>query len=118
MRKLTEFEIKTIDFRNLLTSMNVEGLGEGETKYHFTIELRRISFECDKKFLGICNGSDGTQLGFAIILKECDKTLESVFVTECFESEAFTALGAYAGSVSNYNTLSEIYIRDYTKITI
>ena len=52
MRKLTTFEIKSIEFKTSLTSMNVKGIGEGKTKYQFTIELQRISFDCDKNYLG------------------------------------------------------------------
>ena len=117
MRKLTGFEIDTIHFKNLLTSMNVEGIRE-ETKHQFTIELIRISFDCDKKFLGICNGSDGKQTGYAIVLKKSDVSIEMVCITECFESEAFVMLGAYAGSVYMRNTLSDNYIKAYTKINI
>lgn len=117
MRKLTNSEISTIEFKKMLTSMNVEGLGENKTKYQFTIELKSITFKCDKKFLGICNDSDGNQTGFGIILKNSDDTVvDSSFITECFSSEAFTVLGAYAGSVYMHNTLSNIYIKRYTKI--
>ena len=117
MRKLTTFEISSIEFGKQLTSMNVEGLGEG-AKYLFTIELQRISFDCDKNYLGKCNDRNGKQTGYAIILKKENKTVESVFITECFESEAFTALGAYAGSVYMYSTLADTYIRGYTKIQL
>ena len=117
MRKLTEFEIASIEFKNQLTSMNVEGLGEG-AKYLFTIELQRISFDCDKNYLGKCNDRNGKQTGYAIILKKENETVESVFITECFESEAFTALGAYGGSVYMYSTLADTYIRGYTKIQL
>ena len=116
MRKLTPFEIETTNFKNSITSMNIEGLGEGETKYQFTLELKRISFKCDKGFLGICNDFDGNQTGYGIILKKQDSTVETVLITECFESEAFTVLGAYAGSVYMYNTLTDTYIKDYTNI--
>ena len=115
MRKLTEFEISSIEFGKQLTSMNVEGIGEG-AKYQFTIELQRISFNCDKNYLGKCNDCNGKQTGYAITLKKENKTVEAVYITECFESEAFTALGAYAGSVYMYNTLADTYIRDYTNI--
>lgn len=118
MRKLTSFEIETTNFKNSITSMNIEGIGEGETKYQFTLELKRISFKCDKGFLGICNDFDGNQTGYSIILKKPDSSTESVLITECFESEAFTILGAYAGSVYMNNTLSDTYIRDYTNINI
>ena len=116
MRKLTAFEIASVEFKTQLTSMNVEGIGEA--KYLFTIELRRISFYCDKDYLGKCNERNGKQTGYAIILKKENESVEAVFVTECFESEAFTALGAYAGSVYMYNTLADTYIRDYTKIQL
>ena len=116
MRKLTTFEIASVEFKKPLTSMNVEGIGEGKTKYQFTIELQRLSFYCDKKYLGICNDLNGKQTGYAIILKKENETVEAVFITECFESEAFTILGAYAGSVYMYNTLSDNYINAYTKI--
>ena len=115
MRKLTAFEIASVEFKTQLTSMNVEGIGEGE-KYQFTIELQRISFYCDKDYLGICNDLNCKQTGYAIILKRENETVEAVFITECFESEAFTILGAYAGSVYMYNTLSDNYINAYTKI--
>ena len=118
MRKLTTFEIKSIEFKTSLTSMNVEGIGEGKTKYQFTIELQRISFDCDRDYLGICNERNGKQTGYAITLKKENVTTESVFITECFESEAFTVLGAYAGSVYMYNTLSDNYINAYTKIQL
>lgn len=117
MRKLTKFEISSIEFKTQLTSMNVEGIGEG-TKYQFTIELQRIEFDCDKNHLGKCNELNGKQTGYAITLKKENKIVESVFITECFESEAFTALGAYAGSVYMYNTLADMYIRGYTKIQL
>ena len=118
MRKLTAFEIESIEFTKSLTSMNVEGIGEGKTKYQFTIELQRISFDCDRDYLGICNDLNGKQTGYAIVLKKESETVESVFITECFESEAFTVLGAYAGSVYMYNTLSDNYINAYTKIQL
>ena len=117
MRKLTAFEIESMEFTKSLTSMNVEGIGEGE-KYQFTIELQRISFDCDKDYLGICNDLKGKQTGYAITLKKENESVEAVFITECFESEAFTALGAYAGSVYMYSTLSDTYIRGYTKIQL
>ena len=117
MRKLTAFEIASVEFKTQLTSMNVEGIGEGE-KYKFTIELQRISFYCDKDYIGKCNERNGKQTGYAITLKKENETVEAVFITECFESEAFTALGAYAGSVYMYNTLADTYIRDYTKIQL
>ena len=117
MRKLTAFEIASVEFKKQLTSMNVEGIGEGE-KYQFTIELRRISFYCDKDYLGKCNERNGKQTGYAIILKKENESVEAVFITECFESEAFTALGAYAGSVYMYSTLADTYIRGYTKIQL
>ena len=117
MRKLTNKEIATVEFKNQLTSMNVEGIGEG-AKYQFTIELQRISFDCDRNYLGKCNELNGKQTGYAITLKKENKTVEAVYITECFESEAFTALGAYAGSVYMYNTLADTYIRDYTKIQL
>ena len=117
MRKLTAFEIASVEFKTKLTSMNVEGIGEGE-KYQFTIELQRISFDCDKDYLGICNDLKGKQTGYAITLKKENESVEAVFITECFESEAFTALGAYAGSVYMYNTLADTYIRGYTKIQL
>ena len=117
MRKLTTFEIASVEFKKPLTSMNVEGIGEG-AKYQFTLELQRISFDCDKKYLGICNDINGKQMGYAITLKKENETIEGIFITECFESEAFTVLGAYAGSVYMYNTLSDTYIRDYTKIRL
>ena len=118
MRKLTAFEIASVEFKTQLTSMNVEGIGEGKTKYQFTIELQRISFDCDRDYLGICNDLNGKQTGYAITLKKESETVESVFITECFESEAFTVLGAYAGSVYMYNTLSDNYIKSYTKIQL
>lgn len=120
MRKLTKFEIDTSDLDELITFMHLQGIGgEGNTKYQlFTIEVRRISFDCDKKFLGICNSSDGTQTGYAIILNTSGVVVESVYITECFESEVLTVLGAYAGSVYMHNTLSDIYIRDYTNIKL
>ena len=117
MRKLTAFEISSIDFGKQLTSMNVEGIGEG-AKYQFTIELQRISFDCDKNYLGKCNDCNGKQTGYAITLKKENETVEAVYITECFESEAFTALGAYAGSVYMYSTLADTYIRGYTKIQL
>lgn len=117
MRKLTAFEIKSVEFKTQLTSMNVEGIGEG-AKYKFTIELQRISFDCDKNYLGKCNELNGKQTGYAIALKKENKIVESVFITECFESEAFTVLGAYAGSVYMYNTLADTYIKGYTKIQL
>ena len=118
MRKLTAFEIESVEFKNQLTSMNVEWIGK-RTKHQFTIELQRISFNCDKNYLGKCNERNGKQTGYAITLKKENKTLEAaVFITECFESEAFTALGAYAGSVYMYNTLADTYIRGYTKIQL
>jgi hypothetical protein len=116
MRKLTSFEIDTNKFGKMITSMNIEGTGEGNTKYQFTLELKRITFRCDKDFVGICNDFDGCQTGYAIVLKKADTVVEAVYVTECFESEAFTLLGAYAGSVYMYNTLSDIYIKDCTNI--
>ena len=115
MRKLTAFEIETVEFKTQLTSMNVEGIGE-RAKYQFTIELQRISFDCDRNYLGKCNELNGKQTGYAITLKKENEIVESVFITECFESEAFTVLGAYAGSVYMYNTLSDKYINAYTKI--
>ena len=118
MRKLTAFEIASVEFKTQLTSMNIEGIGEGKTKYQFTIELQRISFDCDKQYLGKCNERNGKQTGYAITLKKENETVESVFITECFESEAFTVLGAYAGSVYMYNTLADTYIRGYTKIQL
>ena len=118
MRKLTTFEIESIEFKTPLTSMNVEGIGEGKTKYQFTIELKRISFDCDRDYLGICNELNGKQTGYAITLKKENETVESVFITECFTSEAFIALGAYAGSVYMYNTLADNYINGYTKIQL
>ena len=118
MRKLTAFEIASVEFKTLLTSMNIEGIGEGKTKYQFTIELQRISFDCDRDYLGKCNERNGKQTGYIITLKKENETIEGVFITECFESEAFTVLGAYAGSVYMYNTLSDTYIRDYTKIRL
>lgn len=118
MRKLTTFEISSIEFGKQLTSMNVEGIGEG-VKYKFTIELQRISFNCDKNYIGKCNERNGKQTGYAITLKkENEETVEAVYITECFESEAFTALGAYAGSVYMYSTLADTYIRGYTKIQL
>ena len=117
MRKLTAFEIASVEFKTPLTSMNVEGIGEG-AKYQFTIELQRISFDCDKNYLGKCNECNGKQTGYAITLKKENKTVEAVYITECFESEAFTALGAYAGSVYMYSTLADTYIRGYTKIQL
>ena len=116
MRKLTAFEIASVEFKTKLTSMNVEGIREG--KIQFTIELQRISFYCDKDYIGKCNERNGKQTGYAIILKKENESVETVFVTECFESEAFTALGAYAGSVYMYNTLADTYIRGYTKIQL
>lgn len=117
MRKLTKSEIGGIEFKKMLTSMNVEGLGENETKYQFTIELQKISFKCDESFLGICNDSDGKQTGYGIILKNPDDvSVDAVFITECFASEAFTLLGAYAGSVYMHNRLLDIYIKRYTNI--
>ena len=118
MRKLTTFEIKSIEFKTSLTSMNVKGIGEGKTKYQFTIELQRISFDCDKNYLGKCNELNGKQTGYAITLKKENEIVESVFITECFESEAFTVLGAYAGSVYMYNTLADTYVKGYTKIQL
>ena len=117
MRKLTAFEIETVEFKTSLTSMNVEGIKAGE-KYLFTIELQRISFDCDKNYLGKCNELNGKQTGYAITLKKENESVEAVFITECFESEAFTALGAYAGSVYMYSTLADTYIRGYTKINL
>ena len=117
MRKLTEFEIESVKFKTQLTSMNVEGIGEG-AKYQFTIELQRISFDCDRNYLGKCNELNGKQTGYAITLKKENEIVESVFITECFESEAFTVLGAYAGSVYMCNTLADTYIRGYTKIQL
>ena len=118
MRKLTAFEIESMEFTKSLTSMNVEGIGAGE-KYQFTIELQRISFNCDKDYLGKCNEINGKQTGYAITLKKENKILEAaVFITECFESEAFTALGAYAGSVYMFSTLSDTYVSGYTKIQL
>ena len=117
MRKLTEFEIETVEFKTQLTSMNVEGIGEG-AKYQFTLELQRISFDCDRNYLGKCNERNGKQTGYVITLKKENETVESVFITECFESEAFTVLGTYAGSVYMYNTLSDSYIKSYTKIQL
>ena len=116
MRKLTEIEIASAEFKTPLTSMNIEGIGEGKTKYQFTIELQRISFYCDEKYIGICNDSNGKQTGYAITLKKENETVEAIFITECFESEVFTVFGAYAGSVYMCNTLSDTYISDYTKI--
>lgn len=116
MRKLTNYEIGTIEFGKMLTSMNIEGIGEGNTKYQFTLEFKRISFKCDKDYIGVCNDSDGNQTGYGIVLKKDDLSIDASFITECFESEAFTVLGAYAGSVYMRNTLSDIYIRDYTNI--
>lgn len=118
MRKLTEFEIESVEFKTQLTSMNVEGIGEDKTKYQFTIELQRIEFDCDKNYLGKCNELNGKQTGYAITLKKENKIVESVFITECFESEAFTVLGAYAGSVYMYNTLADTYVKGYTKIQL
>ena len=116
MRKLTAFEITSVKFKNSLTSMNIEGIGEGKTKYQFTIELRRISFDCDRDYLGKCNDLNGKQTGYVITLKKENETVEGVFITECFESEAFTVLGAYAGAVYMSNTLSDEYVNAYTKI--
>lgn len=116
MRKLTAFEIASVEFKKSLTSMNIEGIGEGKTKYQFTIELQRISLYCDEKYIGICNDSNSKQTGYAIILKKENETVEAVFITECFESEAFTIMGAYAGSVYMCNTLSDEYVNAYTKI--
>ena len=119
MRKLTNSEIGTVEFKKMLTSMNVEGLGESKTKYQFTIELKTISFKCDENFIGICNDlADGSQIGYAIVLKKSDIQVDAIYITECFSSEAFTLLGAYAGSVYMHNTLSDIYIKDYTKIQL
>ena len=117
MRKLTGFEIESIEFKESLTSMNIEGIGEGKIKHKFTLELQRISFDCDRDYLGF-NIHNGKQTGYAITLKKENETVEAVFVTECFESEAFTVLGAYAGSVYMYNTLADTYIRGYTKIQL
>ena len=117
MRKLTAFEIETMEFKTQLTSMNVEGIGYG-AKYQFIIELQRISFYCDRNYLGKCNELNGKQTGYAITLKKSDMVVESVYITECFESEAFTVLGAYAGSVYMYNTLADTYVNGYTKIQI
>ena len=116
MRKLTNKEIATVEFGKMITSMNIEGKGEGDTKYQFTLEFKRISFRCDKDFIGICNDSYGNQTGYGIILKKDDLSVDASFITECFESEAFIMLGAYAGSVYMYNILSDTYIRDYTNI--
>lgn len=116
MRKLTAKEIETIEPGRILTSMNIEGRGEGSTKYQFTLEFKRISFKCDKDYIGVCNDSEGNQTGYGIVLKKDDRSVDAVFITECFESEAFTVLGAYAGSVYMRNTLSDIYIIDYTNI--
>lgn len=119
MRKLTNFETGTIESGRIITSMNIEGRGEGgNTKYQFTLEFKRISFRCDKKFKGICNDFDGYQTGYSFDLKKDDVVVESVYITECFESEAFTVLGAYAGSVYMHNTLSDIYIKDCTNIQL
>ena len=82
MRKLTAFEIASVEFKTQLTSMNVEGIGEG-AKYLFTIELRRISFYCDKDYLGKCNERNCKQTGYAIILKKENESVEAVFITEC-----------------------------------
>ena len=117
MRKLTAFEIESMEFKTPLTSMNVEGIKPG-AKYQFTLELQRISFYCDKDYLGKCNDINGKQTGYVITLKKENESVEAVFVTECFESEAFTALGAYAGSVYMHNTLADTYIRGYTKIQL
>ena len=118
MRKLTNEEIETIVFKNLITSMNIEGMGEGNIKYPFKLELKRISFKCDKNFIGVCNDSNGKQTGYAILLKKFGVTVEAIYVTECFESEVFTIFGAYAGSVYMHNNLSDIYISDYTNIKL
>ena len=115
MRKLTNYEIESLEFKKSLTSMNVEGIGEG-SKYQFTIELQRISFDCDRDYLGRCNDLNGKQTGYAITLKKENETVEAVFITECFESEVFTILGAYAGAVYMRNTLSDEYVNAYTKI--
>jgi hypothetical protein len=98
--------------------MNIEGIGEGKIKYQFKLELKRIEFDCDNNFLGKCNDSTGKQTGYAILLKKFNVTVDAVYITECFESEVFTVLGAYAGSVYMHNTLSDIYIRDYTNIKL
>ena len=116
MRKLTAFEIESIEFKKTLTSMNVEGIGEGKTKYQFAIEFKRILLDCDKDYLGECNECTGKQTGYAITLKKENETVEAVFITECFESEAFTVLGAYAGAVYMNDTLSDEYVNAYTKI--
>lgn len=118
MRKLTESEINSYNFKfkQMITSMDIEGIGEGNIKYPFKIELKRIEFDCDKFYLGIASDSDGKQTGYAILLRKFGVTVETVYITECSESEAFTMLGAYAGSVYMRNTLSDIYIRDYTNI--
>ena len=118
MRKLTAFEIESMEFKTPLTSMNVEGIKPG-AKYQFTLELQRISFDCDRNYLGKCNEINGKQTGYAITLKKENKTIEAaVFITECFESEAFTVLGAYAGSVYMNSTLSDTYVKGYTKIQL
>lgn len=116
MRKLTAKEIESIEPGRILTSMNIEGRGEGNTKYQFTLEFKRVSFRCDREFIGICNDFDGYQSGYGFVLKKNDITVESIYITECFESEAFIVLGAYAGSVYIHNTLSDIYIKDSTNI--
>lgn len=118
MRKLTKFEVDSVNFsfKKLITSMDIEGIGEGNIKYPFKIELKRIEFDCDNDFLGICNDSTGKQTGYAILLRKFGATVDTVYITECVESEVLTVLGAYAGSVYMHNTLSDIYIRDYTNI--
>ena len=120
MRKLTKNEVDSVNFsfKKLITSMNIEGIGESKIKYPFKIELKRIEFDCDNDFLGICNDSTGKQTGYAILLKKFGATVDVIYITECFESEALTILGAYAGSVYMHNTLSDIYIRDYTNIKL
>ena len=120
MRKLTESEINSYNFKfnKMITSMDIEGTGEGNIKYPFKLELKRIEFDCDNDFLGICNDSTGKQTGYAILLRKFGVTVEAVYITECIESEVLTVLGASAGSVYMHNTLSDIYIRDYTNIKL
>ena len=97
-RNLTDFEINTIEFDKMpiSTSINIEKTDKYKTKYQFTIELKRISFKCDKNFIGVCNDSDGNQKGYAIVLKKDDLSVDAYFITQCSESEAFIALNDYA----------------------
>ena len=102
MRKLTAFEIASVEFKTQLTSMNIEGIGEGKTKYQFTIELQRISFDCDKNYLGICNDLNGKQTGYAIILKRENETVEGIMQKYSVSKDILEL----------YNNLNELKIGD------